>query len=124
ARGSGVPDRAVTICPSAPAWVAGDSGKAREGAAWFVAFYLTTMGSPYRQSLARRGFASEVEAVLAANTPRMLGVVRAEADKLSPRVCRLRADLGSRGAAQRGHTGDGVDDEGAPAVPDRQLVTR
>lgn len=79
---SGAPDRPLATCPSVPAVVAADAGKAREGAAWFVAFYLTTMGPLYRQALTRQGFAREVEAVLAANTPRMLGVVPSEADRL------------------------------------------
>jgi alkanesulfonate monooxygenase SsuD/methylene tetrahydromethanopterin reductase-like flavin-dependent oxidoreductase (luciferase family) len=78
---AGAPDRPLTICASVPAVVAED-GKAREGAAWFAAFYLTTMGPLYRQALARQGFAREVEAVVAANTPRMLGVVPPEADRL------------------------------------------
>jgi alkanesulfonate monooxygenase SsuD/methylene tetrahydromethanopterin reductase-like flavin-dependent oxidoreductase (luciferase family) len=70
------------ICPSVPTVVAEDPARAREGAAWFVAFYLTTMGPLYRQSLARQGFGKEVEAVLAANTPRNRGVVPPEADIL------------------------------------------
>jgi alkanesulfonate monooxygenase SsuD/methylene tetrahydromethanopterin reductase-like flavin-dependent oxidoreductase (luciferase family) len=40
------------------------------------------MGALYRQSLARYGYAKEVAAVLAANTPKMLAVVPAEADAL------------------------------------------
>lgn len=73
---------APLICPSIPASVAEDAAKAREGAAWFVAFYLTTMGPLYRQSLARQGFAREVEAVLAANSPKPAGVVPPEAEAL------------------------------------------
>src|SRR5262245_3113238 len=64
ARG-GHPDRVPSICPSVPAVVAMDGAKAREGAAWFVAFYLVSMGTLYRQSLVRQGFGKEVEAVLA-----------------------------------------------------------
>ena len=74
--------RTLAICPSVPAVVAPEAATAREGAAWFASFYLTAMGPLYRASLARQGFAAEVEAVLAANTPRMLGVVPAEADRL------------------------------------------
>ena len=48
----------------------------------FVAFYVTSMGALYRQSLARQGFAGEVAAVLAANAPKMLGVVPPEAEPL------------------------------------------
>jgi alkanesulfonate monooxygenase SsuD/methylene tetrahydromethanopterin reductase-like flavin-dependent oxidoreductase (luciferase family) len=75
------PGRAPAICASVPAVVA-EEGAARAGAAWFAAFYLTTMGPLYRQALARQGFAREVEAVLAANTPRMRGEVPPEADRL------------------------------------------
>jgi alkanesulfonate monooxygenase SsuD/methylene tetrahydromethanopterin reductase-like flavin-dependent oxidoreductase (luciferase family) len=79
-RGGG--ERATVICPSVPAVVSADPGQAREGAAWFAAFYLTAMGPLYRQSLARQGFGAEVEAVVAANTPRMRGVVPPAADRL------------------------------------------
>jgi alkanesulfonate monooxygenase SsuD/methylene tetrahydromethanopterin reductase-like flavin-dependent oxidoreductase (luciferase family) len=70
------------ICPSLPTAVADDPDRAREAAAWFVAFYLTTMGPLYRRSLSRQGFAREVEAVLAANTPRNRGIVPPEAEIL------------------------------------------
>src|SRR5439155_21025811 len=52
----------LIVAPSVPTAVAEDAAVARQGAAWFVAFYLTTMGALYRQSLVRRGFAKEVEA--------------------------------------------------------------
>jgi len=81
ARG-GHPDRLPIVCPSVPAVVAEDPGKAREGAAWFVAFYLVSMGTLYRQSLTRQGFGKEVEAVLAANTPKFIGAVPPDADEL------------------------------------------
>jgi len=70
------------IYPSVPAVVHEDAGKAREGAAWFVAFYLTTMGPLYRTSLARQGFGKEVDAVLAANTPKFTGAVPPEGEEL------------------------------------------
>ena len=76
------PARRVAVCPSVPAVVAADPAKAREGAAWFVAFYLTTMGPLYRQRLVQLGFAKEVEAVLAANTPKSRGIVPADAEAL------------------------------------------
>lgn len=79
---TGDPGRRVAICPSVPAVVAEDPAKAREGAAWFVAFYLTTMGPLYRQRLVQLGFGREVEAVIAANTPKTLGVVPPEAETL------------------------------------------
>lgn len=78
--------RRVAVCPSIPTVVADDPGRAREGAAWFVAFYLTTMGPLYRQQLARLGFAKEVEAVLAANTPKPQGIVPADAEALLEEV--------------------------------------
>jgi alkanesulfonate monooxygenase SsuD/methylene tetrahydromethanopterin reductase-like flavin-dependent oxidoreductase (luciferase family) len=70
------------VSPSVPAVVADDPAKAREGAAWFVAFYLSTMGTLYRQSLTRQGFGKEVEAVLAANAPKFTGAVPPDAEKL------------------------------------------
>ncbi len=55
---------------------------AREGAAWYVAFYLVIMGPLYRNALARPGFKKEVEAVLAANTGRKPAIAPPEADIL------------------------------------------
>jgi alkanesulfonate monooxygenase SsuD/methylene tetrahydromethanopterin reductase-like flavin-dependent oxidoreductase (luciferase family) len=82
AQRGGHPDRLPTICASVPAVVAADPAKAREGAAWFVAFYLTTMGAIYRDSLGRQGFEKEVGAVLAANAPKFRGAVPPEAEEL------------------------------------------
>jgi alkanesulfonate monooxygenase SsuD/methylene tetrahydromethanopterin reductase-like flavin-dependent oxidoreductase (luciferase family) len=81
ARG-GHPDRLPVICPSLPTVVAADPATARAGAAWFVSFYLTTMGTFYRDSLIRQGFEKEVKAVLAANSGKPLGIVPAEAEEL------------------------------------------
>lgn len=81
ARG-GHADRLPAVCPSVPAVVAEDRARAREGAAWFVSFYLVSMGTLYRQSLIRQGFGKEVEAVLAANTPKFAGVVPPDAEGL------------------------------------------
>jgi alkanesulfonate monooxygenase SsuD/methylene tetrahydromethanopterin reductase-like flavin-dependent oxidoreductase (luciferase family) len=81
ARG-GHPDRLPTVAPSIPAVVSDDPGRAREGAAWFVAFYLVSMGTLYRQSLTRQGFGKEVESVLAANAPKFTGIVPPDADPL------------------------------------------
>ena len=72
----------IAVWPTIPTVVAQDHARAREGAAWFVAFYLTTMGPLYRQSLARQGFAREVETVLAANSPKFTGAVPREAERL------------------------------------------
>src|SRR4029077_20183593 len=81
ARG-GHPDRLPEIHPTVPAVVADTEAKAREGAAWFVAFYLTTMGTIYRDSLTRQGYGKAVEAVLAANAPKFTGAVPADAEEL------------------------------------------
>ena len=79
---AGQPDRAVVLAPSLPTVVSEDPARAREGAAWFVSFYLVSMGTLYRQSLSRQGFAEEVEAVLAANAPKFAGVVPPDAEAL------------------------------------------
>ena len=50
--------------------------------AWFVAFYLTSMGPFYPAALKRQGFMKEVDAVLAANTTRGSAVVPPEAEAL------------------------------------------
>jgi alkanesulfonate monooxygenase SsuD/methylene tetrahydromethanopterin reductase-like flavin-dependent oxidoreductase (luciferase family) len=81
ARG-GHPDRVPIVCPSVPTVVAEDPAAAREGAAWFVAFYLTTMGSVYRDALTAQGHDKAVAAVLAANAPKFTGQVPAEAEEL------------------------------------------
>ena len=70
------------VCPSLPTVVHEDPAKAREGAAWFVSFYMTMMGTFYRDSLIRWGFAREIEAVVAANTPKFAGAVPGEAEEL------------------------------------------
>jgi alkanesulfonate monooxygenase SsuD/methylene tetrahydromethanopterin reductase-like flavin-dependent oxidoreductase (luciferase family) len=76
------PERVPVVSPSVPAVVAEDPAKAREGAAWFVAFYLVSMGTLYRQSLTRQGFGKAVEAVLAANAPKFTGAVPPDAEEL------------------------------------------
>jgi alkanesulfonate monooxygenase SsuD/methylene tetrahydromethanopterin reductase-like flavin-dependent oxidoreductase (luciferase family) len=81
ARG-GHPARIPVVSPSVPAVVSNDPARAREGAAWFASFYIVSMGTLYRQSLARQGFAKDVEAVLAANAPRFAGAVPPDADEL------------------------------------------
>src|SRR2546425_4849093 len=60
----GHPDRRPEIHPTVPAVVADTDAKAREGAAWFVSFYVTTMGTIYRDSLTRQGCGKAMEAVL------------------------------------------------------------
>jgi len=65
-----------------PTVVADTDAKAREGAAWFVSFYVTAMGTVYRDSLTRQGYGTAVEAVLAANAPKFTGVVPVDAEEL------------------------------------------
>jgi alkanesulfonate monooxygenase SsuD/methylene tetrahydromethanopterin reductase-like flavin-dependent oxidoreductase (luciferase family) len=75
-------DRVPIVCPSVPVVVDESAEKARAGAAWYVAFYLTTMGAVYRDSLTRQGYGKEVQAVLAANAPKFVGAVPPDADAL------------------------------------------
>jgi len=81
ARG-GAPDRVTKIVPCMPAVVAADPEEARKGAAWFVTFYLTTMGPFYPRIISRLGFEKEVQAVIAANPTRGSAVVPPEAEAL------------------------------------------
>src|SRR5262249_40205492 len=75
---------------------------------WFVAFYLTTMGALYRQSLVRHGFAKEVDAVLAANTPRFTGDVPEAADLLLEELTVFGTPEQARARLARWHA-DGAD---------------
>jgi alkanesulfonate monooxygenase SsuD/methylene tetrahydromethanopterin reductase-like flavin-dependent oxidoreductase (luciferase family) len=70
------------VCPCVPAVVHDDAARARAGAAWFVSFYVVSMGTFYRDTLIRFGFDKEVQAVLAANTPKFAGAVPSEAEEL------------------------------------------
>jgi len=79
---SGDQARRVAVYPTVPTVVSDDPAEARAGAAWFVAFYLTTMGPLYRRSLARQGFGREIDAVLGANSPKFTGEVPPAADRL------------------------------------------
>ncbi|MBI1846092.1 MAG: LLM class flavin-dependent oxidoreductase [Candidatus Rokubacteria bacterium] len=81
ARG-GHADRVPPIHVSTPAVVTGDPDRARAGAAWFVSFYVVSMGTFYRDTLVRHGFGKAVAAVLAANAPKFQGAVPAEAEDL------------------------------------------
>ena len=78
----GHPDRLPEIHPCLPTVVADTDAKAREGAAWFVSFYVTTMGAIYRDSLTRQGYGKAVAAVLAANAPKFTGAVPGDAEEL------------------------------------------
>ena len=78
----GHPDGVPEIHPTVPTVVAESDAKAREGAAWFVSFYVTTMGTIYRDALTRQGYGKAVEAVIAANAPKFTGVVPPDAEEL------------------------------------------
>jgi alkanesulfonate monooxygenase SsuD/methylene tetrahydromethanopterin reductase-like flavin-dependent oxidoreductase (luciferase family) len=79
---SGDSARRVSVYPTVPTVVSDDPAEARAGAAWFVSFYLTTMGPLYRRSLARQGFSREIDAVIGANSPKFTGEVPPAADRL------------------------------------------
>jgi alkanesulfonate monooxygenase SsuD/methylene tetrahydromethanopterin reductase-like flavin-dependent oxidoreductase (luciferase family) len=122
ARG-GHPERVPGIHPSVPAVVADSASAAREGAAWFLSFYVTTMGALYRQSLARQGFAREVEAVLEANAGGMKGAVPASADRLMEEVIVWGTPAEARQRLARWHAA-GADLVGLllrPNLPPEQL---
>ena len=76
------PQRLPLIYPTVPTVVADSPAQARQGAAWFLAFYLTTMGPLYPRTLARGGFEKEVKAIVAANPTRDSAVVPTEAETL------------------------------------------
>jgi alkanesulfonate monooxygenase SsuD/methylene tetrahydromethanopterin reductase-like flavin-dependent oxidoreductase (luciferase family) len=78
----GHPDRLPEIHPTVPTVVADTAAKARDGAAWFVSFYVTTMGTIYRDSLTRQGYGKAVQAVLEANAPKFTGIVPPDAEEL------------------------------------------
>src|SRR5919201_3190841 len=75
----GHPDRLPEIHPFVPTVVADTDAKAREGAAWFIAFFVTT-STVSRDSLIRHGYGKAVEVALAANAPKFTGVVPADAE--------------------------------------------
>jgi alkanesulfonate monooxygenase SsuD/methylene tetrahydromethanopterin reductase-like flavin-dependent oxidoreductase (luciferase family) len=72
----------LEVCPVIPTVVGDNGASARDRAAWFIVFYLTSMGELYRRTLARQGYAAEVEAVLAANPPRTAPVIPPIAEAL------------------------------------------
>jgi alkanesulfonate monooxygenase SsuD/methylene tetrahydromethanopterin reductase-like flavin-dependent oxidoreductase (luciferase family) len=79
---AGTPGREWQVCPVIPTIVANDTAAARKGAAWVIAFYLTTMGPIYRKVLNRYGYQAEVAAILEANQGRKPAVVPPEAEVL------------------------------------------
>lgn len=96
------------VCPSLPTVVHDDPLKAREGAAWFVSFYVTAMGTFYRDSLVRWGFAKEVEAVVAANTPKFAGLVPPDAEELLEQLIVFGTPAEARRRLQRWYDAGGA----------------
>jgi alkanesulfonate monooxygenase SsuD/methylene tetrahydromethanopterin reductase-like flavin-dependent oxidoreductase (luciferase family) len=58
------------VCPGVPVSVSPDPDRPRAGAAWWIAFYLTSMGPLYARTLREHGLGDDVDAVLAANPAR------------------------------------------------------
>ncbi len=84
--------------------VSPDPSAARSVAAWWVAFYLTSMGPLYRETLRRLGHGAAVDAVLAANPTRGSADVPAAADVLLDELT-VRGDAATaRAALQRWYT--------------------
>jgi len=96
------------VCPSVPTVVHDDPLKAREGAAWFVSFYVTAMGTFYRDSLVRWGFGKEIEAVVAANTPKFTGAVPPDAEELLEQLIVYGTPAEARRRLQRWYDAGGV----------------
>jgi alkanesulfonate monooxygenase SsuD/methylene tetrahydromethanopterin reductase-like flavin-dependent oxidoreductase (luciferase family) len=55
------------VCPCLPTAVSPDPVQARAMAAWWVCFYLVSMGPLYRNTIRSHGYGPAVDAVLAAN---------------------------------------------------------
>jgi alkanesulfonate monooxygenase SsuD/methylene tetrahydromethanopterin reductase-like flavin-dependent oxidoreductase (luciferase family) len=96
------------VSPSLPTVVHDDPLKAREGAAWFVSFYVTAMGTFYRDSLVRWGFAKEIEAVVAANTPKFAGLVPPDAEELLEQLIVFGTPAEARRRLQRWYDAGGA----------------
>ncbi len=95
------------VAPCIPAAVADDPDAADELASWWVAFYLTSMGPLYRETLIRLGHRRAVEDVLAANpTSRTFEVPDSARDVVD--------ELTLRGDGEQAHAAlDGWYDAGA-----------
>lgn len=74
------------FCPAIVTAVGADDARARELAAWWLGFYLTSMGPIYPRTLEWLGFGAEVKAVQAANPGRSMFTVPPEADVLLDEV--------------------------------------
>jgi alkanesulfonate monooxygenase SsuD/methylene tetrahydromethanopterin reductase-like flavin-dependent oxidoreductase (luciferase family) len=100
---AGHPERLPVVCVSVPTVVAADAANARAGAAWFVSFYVTTMGTFYRDSLIRQGFEKEVKSVLAANSGKTTGIVPPDAEELLEQLIVYGTPEEARGRLARWH---------------------
>lgn len=103
-RGAAIRDRpgasgqGPSVWPGIPVAVADDPLRARSAAAWWIAFYLTRMGPMYPQLLRRLGFASSVDAVVAAESGQQLpqeAEVLVEQLTLSGTPAQARAEINS-----------------------------
>lgn len=103
AKGS-APGHPCRICPAVGVAVAEDERVARETAAWWVAFYLTSMGPLYARTLERFGYGSEVAAVLSANPSRSTPVVPPEAESLIDELVVFGTPSRARGRLTRWYT--------------------
>ena len=74
------------FCPAIVTAVATDDARARELAAWWLGFYLTSMGPIYPRTLEWLGFGAEVKAVQTANPTRSAFTVPPEANVLLDEV--------------------------------------
>jgi alkanesulfonate monooxygenase SsuD/methylene tetrahydromethanopterin reductase-like flavin-dependent oxidoreductase (luciferase family) len=72
----------LPVCPLIPTAVGDNGASARDRAAWFLVFYLTSTSELCRPALAGQGYATEVEAILAANPSRTTPVVPRGAERL------------------------------------------
>jgi alkanesulfonate monooxygenase SsuD/methylene tetrahydromethanopterin reductase-like flavin-dependent oxidoreductase (luciferase family) len=101
-------DRLPEIHPCVPTVVADTEAGARAGAAWFVSFYVTTMGTIYRDSLTRQGYGKAVEAVLAANAPKFTGAVPPDAEELLEQLIVYGTPAEARRRLERWHAAGAV----------------
>jgi len=111
----------VRVCPCLPAAVSSDPVVSRAVAAWWVAFYLTSMGPLYRDTLRRLGFADAVDAVLAANPTGRTAEVPPAAEVLLDELT-VRGDAaGARATLDRWY-GAGAEHPVIALPPHRELA--
>src|SRR5262245_42912174 len=94
--------------PAVPTGVQDVPGRARGGAAWFVSCYVTALGTFYRDSLVRWGFAKEIEGVVAANAAKFAGVVPPDAEELLEQLIVYGTPAEARRRLQRWYDAGGA----------------